>query len=282
MFWEAFLNKLHNLRLDYVHYIYVTLGLIFVEALIAGWQNSSLRKIFAGNKSIKIDLFYTLLGLFKINSVIIFITTGGLFVYLSALLEKHHLQLFVIHNNVAQFATGFMITSFCAYWQHRLFHTIPVLWEAHRVHHSATDFNILLTHRFHPLERGMDNIVHLLSFLLIGANPETFFVFMIVDDILGQLQHARVKWDFGILGKLLLSPKAHLLHHSLLPENYNANYGGRLVLWDQIFGTYSDKEIPFEAIGVDRNDYDKESLFYSLINPYKALFLWLKGKIWAT
>ena len=139
------------------------------------------------------------------------------------------------------------------YWvDHYLKHRIPVLWEFHRVHHTAEHLSPLTNFRVHPV----DSILFLNSLalfigathgamtwllgapaqavLLSGTNVLTLaFLFLLV-----HLQHSHI-WIAarGVLGRLIQSPAHHQLHHSMDPAHFNTNLGGNLALFDWLFGT---------------------------------------------
>jgi len=138
-----------------------------------------------------------------------------------------------------------------AYWiDHYLSHRIGMLWEFHKVHHTAEVLSPLTNFRVHPVDSVVFyNIVSLflgtaggaLSFLQLGrpfaiggANAIlVVFIFVTV-----HLQHSHV-WIAvtGPLGRVILSPAHHQIHHSDNPVHYDTNYGGCLSIWDWLFGT---------------------------------------------
>ena len=139
------------------------------------------------------------------------------------------------------------------YWvDHWLKHRIPLLWEFHRVHHTAAHLSPLTNFRVHPV----DSILFLNSLalfigaahgamtwgmgraeqaiLLSGTNVLTLvFLFLLV-----HLQHSHI-WiaTRGALGRLIQSPAHHQLHHSTNPAHFNTNFGGSLAVFDWLFGT---------------------------------------------
>jgi sterol desaturase/sphingolipid hydroxylase (fatty acid hydroxylase superfamily) len=138
-----------------------------------------------------------------------------------------------------------------AYWiDHYLSHRIPVLWEFHKVHHTAEVLSPLTNFRVHPVDSLVFyNILGLflgttagaLSYLQLGK-PFAFgganailvaFIFLTV-----HLQHSHV-WiaATGALGRVILSPAHHQIHHSDNPIHFDKNFGGCLSLWDWLFGT---------------------------------------------
>ncbi|WP_258239287.1 sterol desaturase family protein [Arcobacter sp. CECT 8989] len=146
--------------------------------------------------------------------------------------------------------TLFVISDFTRYWLHRFLHTIPFLWEFHKIHHSAKVLNPLTFYRVHPVENILFGFRYSLSiglttgvFLyffgskigiveIVGAN-----MFVFVFSILGSnLRHSHIPLGyFSFLEKWLISPKQHQIHHS--KKFFDKNYGGYLSIWDRVFGT---------------------------------------------
>ena len=102
------------------------------------------------------------------------------------------------------------------------------------------------------------------------GNHQVEFCGRVVDlvRLLEQVQHARVGWTYGPLGKLLVSPAFHRFHHSRRREDFDHNFGSRLVLWDWLFGTYSPRTLSPDEIGVDGNTYAERPLLAEFFRPY--------------
>jgi sterol desaturase/sphingolipid hydroxylase (fatty acid hydroxylase superfamily) len=139
------------------------------------------------------------------------------------------------------------------YWAyHYLSHRIPVLWEFHKVHHTAEVLSPITIFRVHPVDTLA--FQHFLG-LCIGMTggtlsytlgiPTSFFAVNETNVILlgfvfvtVHLQHSHI-WiaATGPLGCLLMSPAHHQLHHSNNPRHFNKNLGSCLSIWDWLFGT---------------------------------------------
>jgi sterol desaturase/sphingolipid hydroxylase (fatty acid hydroxylase superfamily) len=138
-----------------------------------------------------------------------------------------------------------------AYWvDHYLSHRVPLLWEFHKVHHTAEVLSPLTNFRVHPVDSVVFyNILSIflgttggaLSYLQLGrpfaiggANAILVaFIFVII-----HLQHTHV-WiaATGALGRVILSPAHHQIHHSDNPIHFDKNFGSCLSVWDWLFGT---------------------------------------------
>jgi sterol desaturase/sphingolipid hydroxylase (fatty acid hydroxylase superfamily) len=140
-----------------------------------------------------------------------------------------------------------------AYWvDHWLKHKVPLLWEFHRVHHTAEVLSPLTNFRMHPVDSLIFmNIVavalgvthgiglHMLGnaaqeALLSGSN--IIFVAFVFATV--HLQHSHIRIRFGTrLGKVLFSPAHHHIHHSTDQAHFDSNLGSCLAVWDWMFGT---------------------------------------------
>ena len=144
----------------------------------------------------------------------------------------------------------FIFSDFTRYWVHRFLHSIPFLWEFHKVHHSAKVLTPFTFYRVHPLENILFGFRYSLSiglvtgvfFYLFGAILDFYSilgvnVFVFIFNILGSnLRHSHVKISyFPFLEKIFISPYMHQIHHS--SKHFNKNYGGYLAIWDNWFGS---------------------------------------------
>lgn len=175
-----------------------------------------------------------------------------------------------------------------SYWlDHYLSHAIPFLWEFHRVHHEAEVLSPLTNARVHPIDQVVfTNITAIITgtvngtltylfgqevgiYTLYGLNV-ILFVFVLV---IIQLQHTHVWIPFtGILGRILMSPAHHQIHHSTNPKHFNTNMGSSLCIFDWLFGTLHipTKEREKLSFGVepDHAHHDHQTLQHALIMPF--------------
>lgn len=133
------------------------------------------------------------------------------------------------------FLLNFVFVDFLYYWQHRLFHRVPFLWALHRCHHASPTVDVWATSR-NALAINFLFVYLLLNPLLgfLCDAPDGFFVGAGLTAALDLWRHSRVP-AFAGLGRLLVTPWHHHLHHS--PDGAGANYGANFMLWDRCFGT---------------------------------------------
>lgn len=175
-----------------------------------------------------------------------------------------------------------------SYWlDHFLSHKIPLLWEFHRVHHEAEVLSPLTNARVHPIDQVVfTNVTAIITgtvngiltyafgqdvgiYTLYGINA-ILFVFVLV---VIQLQHTHVWIPFtGVLGRILMSPAHHQIHHSTSPEHFNRNMGSSLCIFDWLFGTLyipaKEREKLTFGVEPDHAHHDHQTLEHALLQPF--------------
>jgi len=145
-----------------------------------------------------------------------------------------------------------VVLDFALYATHALHHFVPVLWEIHKVHHSAEVLTPFTVYRSHPLYTVTLTLVQAgvvapflgvaAHFMLTDANVLTLFgvngVFALFRLLSSNLRHSHIwvaypRW----LSHLLISPAQHQIHHSAALVHRNRNMGVVFAFWDWIFGT---------------------------------------------
>lgn len=137
-----------------------------------------------------------------------------------------------------------VILDLLIYWQHRLFHVIPMFWRIHRMHHADLDFDVTTALRFHPIEIAISMLIKLAAVWLLGPAPVAVLVFEVLLNATAMFNHANLRLPAGldrVLRLVVVTPDMHRVHHSIRPEETNANYGFNLPWWDRLFGSYRDQ-----------------------------------------
>ena len=184
--------------------------------------------------------------------------------------------------------TLFLVSDFTRYWLHRFLHTIPFLWEFHKVHHSAKVLTPITFYRVHPIENFLFGLRYSLSVGFVTGIFVYFFgamidiyavvgvnVFLFVFSVFGaNLRHSHVPFSYPrILEKWLMSPKQHQIHHSR--KHFDKNYGGFISIWDKMFGTLKlSNEVLVMKFGLRKNQMNDYSSLKSLIfRPFINLLI---------
>ena len=109
-------------------------------------------------------------------------------------------------------------------------HLVTSLWRLHAVHHSQEELSILTTFRAHPLVH-VSFLISAIPILAISSNAATPAVVLTVYACLGALPHANVRWTYGPVGRVLISPAYHRIHHSAIGR-IDINLGTVFTVWD--------------------------------------------------
>ncbi|HLX69493.1 MAG TPA: sterol desaturase family protein, partial [Verrucomicrobiae bacterium] len=142
----------------------------------------------------------------------------------------------------AQIAMAFLLADFLSYWIHRTYHRFPALWAFHVVHHTSEELDWLSTSRLHPVSQVVDTAIVAVILLLLGIPVTAVVAANIIIGASALLVHANVRWNFGFLQNLLVSPLFHQWHHACVDDksrDHIGNYGAALSIWDRLFGTWS-------------------------------------------
>ncbi|MCT7547664.1 sterol desaturase family protein [Aliarcobacter butzleri] len=177
----------------------------------------------------------------------------------------------------------FVVSDFTRYWLHRFLHTIPFLWEFHKIHHSAKVLTPITFYRVHPVENFLFGLRYSLSvgfvtgvfIYFFGAKVDIYMVFgvniiLFVFSLFGSnLRHSHIPFSYGkFIEKWLLSPKQHQIHHD--KKHFNKNFGGYIAIWDRLFGSLTlSKDVKVLKFGLRREQMkDYLSLKYLIIRPF--------------
>ena len=141
-------------------------------------------------------------------------------------------------DNIGSFLLLFIGLEFFYYWYHRTSHTARWFWASHSVHHSANQLTLASAYRLGWFSRMTGATVFFIPLVLLGFTPTVVLTALLLNLLYQFWLHAdwipRLGWLEGIFN----TPSNHRVHHARNPEYLDANYGGVLVVFDRLFGTY--------------------------------------------
>jgi len=141
------------------------------------------------------------------------------------------------------FIACFIGTDLVYYWQHRFLHTVRFLWAFHQVHHSGQHMNLTTSFRlnwFTPLIGGL----FFAPLALVGF-PVPYILLSLGLNLAYQFfLHTTLVPPLGRLEGWLNTPSAHRVHHGSNEVYLDCNFGGVLMIWDRLFGTYVQETEP--------------------------------------
>lgn len=187
---------------------------------------------------------------------------------------------------------AFLILDYSNYLWHILNHKIPFLWRFHLVHHTDHDLDLSTAIRFHFGEMVFSVFFRGLAVFLTGSSPLTVLVYEIVFEAATQFHHSNLKLPFRferILNKLVVTPRMHGIHHSVIRHETDSNYSVIFSFWDRLHRSVR-LNVPQSDIKIGVLVYpDKKELtvWYLLKLPFDKMRVWkdearmeeVKGKL---
>jgi sterol desaturase/sphingolipid hydroxylase (fatty acid hydroxylase superfamily) len=210
------------------------LGSVFIfmtlEKLFPKYKNQViLRKDWA------LDLFYFCFNHLAISAILIY--------------ANYHTSHFdwALSMNVQEFVKSMplilqivliiLLADFVLYWEHRLFHEVKSLWPVHAVHHSVENLDWLAGSRGHFVQVFSERAMVMIPLYLIGPDKAALDIYVGFAALQAVLIHCNLKFSFGFLRYIFVTPQFHHWHHSSEKPAIDTNYSAHTVLFDYLFGT---------------------------------------------
>src|SRR5512140_395951 len=131
----------------------------------------------------------------------------------------------------------------CYYWLHRAGHESAVFWAAHVVHHQSQDYNLSTALR-QTSSGALLGWIFYLPMALAGVPPLVFGVVALVDLLYQFWVHTEHVPQLGWFDRWFCSPSNHRVHHAINDRYLDRNYGGILIVWDRLFGSFQEEGEP--------------------------------------
>jgi alkylglycerol monooxygenase len=128
----------------------------------------------------------------------------------------------------------------CYYWLHRLGHESAVLWAAHVVHHQSQDYNLSTALR-QTSSGALLGWIFYVPMAIAGVPPLVFGVVALVDLLYQFWVHTEHVPKLGWFDRVFCSPSNHRVHHAVNQRYVDRNYGGMLIVWDRLFGSFEEE-----------------------------------------
>lgn len=141
-------------------------------------------------------------------------------------------------GNVGSVLLLFLGLEFFYYWFHRASHTVRWFWASHSVHHSPNQLNLAAAYRLGWFGKFTGTSLFFTPLVLLGFTPVTVLTALFLNLLYQFWLHADWVPRLGWLEYVLNTPSSHRVHHARNPEYLDANYGGMLIVFDRLFGTY--------------------------------------------
>lgn len=155
-------------------------------------------------------------------------------------------------------AVGFVLVEFVYYWFHRLSHQVRWMWASHQVHHSPRQLTFLSAIRLSWTNLISGGWLLYMPLVLIGFDPRLVLAVLAIDLHYQFFLHTEAVGRLGPLEWVLNTPSHHRVHHGVNPACRDRNYGGMVIVFDRMFGTFTPEP-------------DGEPILYGLVHPPKNL-----------
>ena len=165
------------------------------------------------------------------------------------------------------------------WWQHRLFHAVPILWRLHRVHHADLHVDWTTGVRFHPIEHLASLAIKLVGVVLLGAPAVAVILFEVLLNASSMFNHANGRMRQSLdrfLQLFVVTPSLHRIHHSIDRAEQHTNFGFNFTLWDRLAGNLRTPEArqgaPLtQGVTALRRPIETAPLFQQLVMPFRRI-----------
>ena len=157
-------------------------------------------------------------------------------------------------------ALAVVLLDYTLYVWHVLTHRIPLLWRFHLVHHADLNLDASTALRFHAGELLLSVPWRAAQVMLIGVSPYAYLLWQGLVIPLVLFHHSNVALPAGLeraLVRLLVTPRMHGIHHSVVREERDSNWSSGLTLWDRLHGTLK-LDVPEERITIGVPEYRQQ------------------------
>ena len=160
-------------------------------------------------------------------------------------------------------------TDFVQYWVHRAFHTVPVLWRFHSIHHSPKQLDWLASGRMHFMEIAVLRGLTAVPMFTLGFDPAAIQTYLLIVYFYSTFIHANLSWHFGWLERFLVTPRFHHWHHGSDRAAIDINYATHFPIFDFLFGTHHlpERDWP-DSYGVVGDDVPR-GYWRQFLHPFR-------------
>jgi alkylglycerol monooxygenase len=195
-------------------------------------------------------------------------------------------------GSVAVWLFAFLGFDFLYYWWHRFSHEVNALWAVHIVHHQSEDYNLAVALRQAALA-NLFSWPFYLPLAILGVEPAVYGVIYSLNLLYQFWIHTELIPKLGFLELFLNTPSHHRVHHAQNLQYLDKNYGGTLIVWDRLFGSFEPEVEPC-VYGVVKPLSSFDSLWAQVHYWFElwrdavrapvfadGLLLWVKGPTWS-
>jgi sterol desaturase/sphingolipid hydroxylase (fatty acid hydroxylase superfamily) len=253
----------------------IRLGFFFgILVVMFLWELIAPRRPLTTSKIIR---WFSNLGLVLIDSIVVRLFFPTALAGIALLVQQRGWGLFNQFElpYLLKIIFSVLVLDLVIYLQHIMFHSVPLFWRLHMVHHTDMDIDVTTGVRFHPIEIILSMGIKMIVVVLIGAPAVAVLIFEIILNGTSMFNHGNVHYSQNIdsiLRLLVVTPEMHRVHHSTIRWETNSNLGFNFPWWDRLFGTYRDQPAKGHlemTIGLDQyKEPEKLTLRWLLVLPF--------------
>lgn len=171
---------------------------------------------------------------------------------------------------------GLVTFDFWMYWWHRFNHSVPFLWRFHAVHHSDREMDATSALRFHTGEIVLSSLARLIVLPVLGVSLPVLLIYELVLLPVILFHHSNLRIGStidGVLRPIIVTPWMHWVHHSMLRDETDSNYGSVLSIWDRLFGSFRLRSNPSEielGLTEDSSEQSWRTFLGMVFRPFKS------------
>ena len=218
-----------------VNYIALAIPFFFlfigIEAAFSAWHKKQLYRLNDSINNLSCGITEQLLDVFFKG----LIATGYLYLY------ANHRMFEIPTSSVVGWTAVFLGQDLCYYWFHRASHEVAFIWGAHIGHHQSEEFNLSVALRQAAFQKWLSWPFYL-PLAVIGFPPVMFIGVAAFSTLYQFWIHTRLIGKLGPFEWIFNTPSHHRVHHGSDLKYLDRNYGGTLIIWDRMFGSFQVEE----------------------------------------
>ncbi len=173
----------------------------------------------------------------KFSGLLTALVMGG--VYLMA--REHRIATINI-DSVLNAALLFFAVEFVYYWNHRISHEVRWFWASHAVHHSPKQLNFSAAYRLGWTAGLSGSGLMFVPLVWLGFHPIAILGMLAINLLYQFWLHNDWMPKLGVIEWIFNTPSHHRVHHAINPDYLDRNYGGILIIYDRLFGTFAEEK----------------------------------------
>lgn len=207
----------------------------------------------------------------------IFDRIAGIFLLPIIFFYYHYLHeyfaIFEIPNTKVWFAFAVLLSDFTWYFYHKSGHKINLFWGAHIIHHQSEDYNYTVALNLTPFQVFV-RVMFWSLMPVVGFSAKVVLGTHLVIGLYQFLLHSPLIPKLGFIEEFMVTPSHHRVHHGSNEKYLDKNFGGVLIIWDRLFGTFQreEEEVNF---GITK-DINSRDFLTGVFHYYSNLIFMMK------